>query len=263
MKQPLLDNIKKLYSEGYNRIDIATKLGVSEWTVRKNLKGYCNRSIRLKDFHKRNDLKMTEIQVQCVLGTLLGDGSLSYRKKTDTFEYQLSHCKEQKGYIKHIANILGVKVNKYIKSKNSFSSGKQYYKISFHNKYELDKIAKLVIKNNKKIFSEEWSRLLSPQAIACWFMDDGSSYSDKRKKSTIAVRFSTESFDKRELDLLQNMLLSFNVETTLQKKHIKYNGKKRYAYIIYIKQKSVNIFMDLVEPYIISCMRYKIKRKAQ
>jgi hypothetical protein len=34
-----------------------------------------------------------------------------------------------------------------------------------------------------------------------------------------------------------------------------------YFLTLAVRQKSVNNFMDLIEPYIVDCMKYKIKRR--
>lgn len=255
LSEDLINKIKSLYDDGLNRINIAKQLSLTEWTVRKCLKGYCkNKSERLKRYHRLNSIQLSDLQIQCILGTLLGDASLSYRQKTDCFEYQLSHCKEQKEYIEHISQLLNVKCNKYIKNDNSFSSGKEYYKLSYHNKYELVKLAQHTINNGRKTITKEWVNLLQPIAIAYWFMDDGSSSWIKNNPG-IMVRFSTLSFTKDEISLLQNKLLEFGIET------VTHNHTDGTGHELYIRQKSVNIFMNLVEPFVVNCMKYKIKRR--
>ena len=83
-------------------------------------------------------------------------------------------------------------------------------------------------------------------------MDDGtSSYSNK----AIMCRFSTLSFTKDQLQLLQDKLLEYCIHTTLQS-HTDGEGL-----IIAVRQQSINLFMDLIEPYIVDCMKYKIKRR--
>lgn len=53
-------------------------------------------------------------------------------------------------------------------------------------------------------------------------------------------------------------LLDFGIETTFRK------IKDGTGYNIYIRQKSVNEFMNLIESYIItSDMKYKIKRRRE
>jgi hypothetical protein len=248
-----------LYDQNYNRSEIVTQIGVSEWSIRKALQGYCKPlGVKLKEFHKKNSISITDEQLQCILGTLLGDASLSYRERDDVYEYQLSHCEEQKEYIEHIASLLKTNCNSFIKDDNSFSAGKVYYKLSYHNKYELEKIAALTIKNGIKTLSKTWVSLLGPLAIAYWFMDDGSS-SWLKNSPSVMVRFATLSFPENEVKLLQNKLSNYGIATTLQ------NHTDGFGKIIYIRQDSVNNFMDIVEPILIRRklhnMLYKIKRR--
>ena len=89
-------------------------------------------------------------------------------------------------------------------------------------------------------------------------MDDGCSVYTKCK--SISVMLATQSFDADEHILLQNRLLDFGIETILR--HNVGNGT---GLNIYIRQKSVNSFMDLIEPTVskIPCMMYKIKRRKE
>jgi len=87
-------------------------------------------------------------------------------------------------------------------------------------------------------------------------MDDGSSSFDVSVPKTVMVRFSTQSFSKKENKLLMKKLLEFDIQTTLRK------ISDGTGYNIYVRQNSVNNFMDLVEPYIATDdLKYKIKRK--
>lgn len=191
-----------------------------------------------------------------ILGSLLGDAGLSYRlrKNHESFELYESHGPKQLGYIKHKADILGVNVGSYHKGSKSFGPGGLYYRFGYSNKRELQK---LCFQNKKKFVSKKWLENLDALAIAYWFMDDGSSSFDISNDKTIMVRFASQSFSKRENLLLMKKLLEFNIETSLR------NISDGTGYNIYIRQCSVNKFMDLIEPYVehISCMKYKIKRK--
>jgi len=255
--------VKSLYALGLNRIEVAQKSGMCEWAVRKILKNEFRQEPKdWKHFSaEKREEKLSNEQLQCFLGTLLGDASLIYRR--ELYEYQTSHCLEQKEYLEHIANVLNRKPHEYIKCENSFSPGKLYYRVGYNNKTTLEKIAKITTVNYKKSVTEKWVDAIDAIGIAYWFMDDGSSSWYRKTKNHTwrsIVRFSTLSFNEYELKLLQYKLEKYNIGSYFIKcsdKKIK-NYENRYEIII--KEKSINIFFDMIEPYIVKCMKYKIKR---
>ena len=202
-------------------------------------------------WYERHTVSLSFEQEQIILGSLLGDASLG-RRDNDQYDFQVGHCFEQKEWLSYKAKILGTNVTSYIKDENSFSSGKEFFKTSYGNKYELKKIYNLCSKDGIKTVSKEWVMKLQPLAIAVWFMDDGTA---SFSKNAVIARFSTLSFSEDQLKLLQNRLLDFNILTTLQK------HTDGLGLVIAIRQKSINVFMDLIEPYIVDCMKYKIKRR--
>lgn len=256
LRQSIID----LYLVGKNREDIAKITNVTNWTVRKVLKGITRDiSASLKLYHKSKSIPINESQKQLILGSLLGDASLIYDSDDDTIDFQVSHCEAQKEYLEYKAKVLGSNVLTGRKNINSYAPNSMYYKIYFHNKYELLKIKDYTIIQGRKTITEKWCSELSAEAIAYWYMDDGSSSYTKDKdgnhKNYIKCIFSTLSFKNEELILLQNLLKKFNINTSLVK-HSDGEGLN-----INILSDSTNVFMDLIEPYIVPCMQYKIKRR--
>lgn len=250
-----------LYNSGINREMIAEKLEVSPWAVRKIIEGNCRgASETLKLIHINNTIPITYIQEQLILGSLLGDASIVFRR--DNYDFQVGHCLEQKGYIEHKSNILGTNVHSYIKKEGSFSAGKIFYTLNYHNKYELEKIYKICTVDSRKTVNDLWVQKLEAPAIAYWFMDDGCSYFRKRDGS-VGVEIATYSFSLNEIELLRNKLLHFNVETTINQHSVIYNHKKHTYPRLRIRSKSINNLMNIIEPIAsnIDCMKYKIKRK--
>jgi DNA-binding CsgD family transcriptional regulator len=255
----VLSNLEKseildLYKQGKNRESIAKQLNITEWAVRKTLDGYCfGTSLSLKKYHQNNTIPLTASQQQLILGSLIGDASLVFNEENDRYDFQVGHCIEQKEYLEHKAKILNSSIRSYIKDENSFSAGKEFFITSYYNKYELQKIYNICFVNRIKTISHKWLDLLTEEGISYWFMDDGTS-SFLRNNKSVSARFSTLSFPKEQIILLQNKLLKFNIETSIHK-HSDGEGL-----VISVLTKSINKLMDLVEPFIIPCMSYKIKR---
>lgn len=251
-----IDKIWCLYNNGLNRDEIAIKIDISPWAVRKIIQGKCRAKGETKKFiHEKNTVPLTYEQEQLILGSLLGDASLIFTSKNGNAQYafQVGHCVEQKQFLEYKCNVLQTKIRSYIKDETSYSAGKEFFITAYYNKYELEKIYNLCFVNKIKTVSVDWINKINAMAIAIWFMDDGTS--SFTKNSSILVRFSTLSFPKKQLKLLQNRLNEFNINSTLQK-HSDGEG-----YVIAIKQDSINKLMDLVEPFVVPCMNYKIKRR--
>ena len=67
------------------------------------------------------------------------------------------------------------------------------------------------------------------------------------------VRISTNSFELKEVELLNDVLKSkYNLDTTIQKIWIK------DQYSIYIKKQSVPNLINIIGPYIHTSMLYKL-----
>ena len=258
-----IQDILALYNDGYNRLEIAEKLKITEWTVRKIMRGNCRGTgDTLSLRHKNNSKEISFEQNQLILGTLLGDACIVVMKKRALkpgLEYVTGHCAEQKGYTDYIAKVMNVNVKSYIHGEKSYAPGKTFYTARYNNKYELEKIYNICYSGGKKVVSKDWASLLTEQAIAHWFMDDGCSCFIKNKSnriSTITVRFATLSFNEQECRILMDRLKYFSIDTSLIK-----SGDGGTKNIICVKSASVDTFMNMVEPYIVDCLKYKIKRK--
>ena len=79
-------------------------------------------------------------------------------------------------------------------------------------------------------------------------MDDGSSYTKNQRRYYF---FSTQSFPLEDQErLVQALKDNFEIDATIQ--------KNNSYYILYIRSKSAQLFLDLVRPYIHPCFAYKI-----
>ena len=101
--------------------------------------------------------------------------------------------------------------------------------------------------NKKKIIPLHIQSILkNPLSLAVWFMDDG-----YKRNDCNALRLNTDSFTKSEQEMLQSALEdNFGIDTTLHKKGKYWN--------IYIPERESRKFIDMVKPYIIPKLTYKI-----
>lgn len=87
---------------------------------------------------------------------------------------------------------------------------------------------------------------LTPIALAIWIMDDGS-------KVYKGLKLSTNSFTYNDCLILINVLKdNFNIKASIQ------SAGYENQYIIYIWKESMNNLRNIVSPYIVAEMKYKI-----
>lgn len=103
-------------------------------------------------------------------------------------------------------------------------------------------------KNNKKCVPECIGQYLTPLALAIWIMDDGT-------KIGGSLKFSTNSFSYNECLILVKVLNdNFSIKASVQ------SAGSKDQYIIYIWKESMNNLRNIVSPYIIPEMKYKLNK---
>jgi hypothetical protein len=205
--------------------------------------------IYMKEFNARG---LTEQQKSALIGTLLGDATLQYNEGTIPW-YKFDQKAANKEYVEALyflfADVVGTPpINPRIKNGIAHSYWFRTYRwmvLDFYAKqfYKIDSLG-----NRKKIVPPLIHRWLSPQALAFWFMDDGS-----KKNSTYLLH--TQGFTRPEIIRLQQALgKNFNIESKIHK-------DKRPSgplYYLYISTDSGKKFQEIIEPYVLPCMRYKL-----
>jgi hypothetical protein len=184
-----------------------------------------------------------------IVGTLLGDGCLERNGKN--VRLRLEHGVAQESYVlwkyKELGSLITGKpmtVHAFHKKNRCFYDSLRIYTFSdsifesYWNSFYPD---------TKKVLPSNISELLTdPLSVAVWFMDDG-----YKRNDCNAFRLGTESFQKSEQEHLCRILKkNFNLDSTIHKKGKWWN--------IYIPQKSSRKFVEIVKPYIIPSLQYKI-----
>jgi hypothetical protein len=192
---------------------------------------------------------ITKRQREIIVGTLLGDAHLETRSGGKTYRLKIEHAKSQLDYAKWKHHELRSIASSEIKMKTVEIDGKSYEKIWWnssstpslrfygHQFYGIHgkKIPKLI------------HRWLTPLALAVWYMDDGSIKSKNHKAKII----NTQSYKKEEVELLCQVLNEkYKILAKLR--------KQKEGYQIYLLSETIDIFTELIRPYIIPTMRYKI-----
>lgn len=246
MKKIIVD--KEVYLEyykmGLSDVKIAKLMNISN-SILSRFRNSLNLTVNYVKIKRRNYKKIEETEelTQLLIGTILGDGHLELRKKSKAKNARLKfgHSIKQLEYLKEKIRLSKVLWNSTINKTNIKAE------ISSISHPLLTKYYRLFYKNGKKILP---NIKLNPLGLAILFMDDGS-----RDKTTNSLYISlcnfTEEENKKFIILLK---VTFNLDCSIH-----YKGKIGQKYPnIYIKAKSREHFKNIIRPYLISSMLYKI-----
>ncbi len=195
----------------------------------------------------KQGLKLNKRQREIIIGLLLGDGHLETANDGRTYRLKVDHCLEQSSYTWWLYH----QFEDWVRSKPKIR----------HKKANSDMIGFTTYSHEAfRFYAHQFycgkerrvppliKKLITPQALAIWFMDDGSLKSNRHA----SVIIHSVAFCERDLNLLQEALYEkFGIETTLHKQ------KQRY-WRIYVPSRSIKRFRNVVEPYIIPEMKYKL-----
>src|SRR3989338_9092755 len=189
----------------------------------------------------KEGLKLTDKQRELLVGLVLRDGHLETRNGR-TYRLKVEHSIKQKDYADWLYQNFREWVNQPPKArvKDSFGKSITSYGFTTYTTGSLRFYAQQFYAGKKKIIPVRIEKLLTPQALAIWFMDDGSWKSDHHRTYII----HTLGYRKGELALLvREFMEKFSITVSI---HKQYNGLR-----LYVHSGSAERFKKLVEPYMI------------
>lgn len=234
------DKVLELHKKGFSINQIAKLTGFTNRQIRSvysKYKGfYCNRYDLIEP---KDDL------IQLIISSILGDGSFTKPYKNGA-KLSIAHKKEQKELIEYKLSIL----KKYnLEGKLCFN--KIYnlrYKNGYMEEYRFKSKSHPIFKfirdyyyiNNKKSVSKQYIELLNPFGLAMFYMDDGN-------VTNHSFQLNVQSFSIKEKNIIRARLRQFGIKTTIHKQ-----GQ------IYILAESKKTFVNLIKPYMLPSMMYKL-----
>lgn len=206
---------------------------------------------------------LNQEQKDVIFGTLLGDGSLQTFSNGRTWRYRALHKEDHAEYLNNKYEVLKSLCNSppsYNEAPDSRTNktAKRFYFNTIVSP-SLNFFANMFYTQDPK--TQKWikdvpinvEKFLTPRALAYFYMDDGAIKSRGRSN---AMRLCTESFSVEGVHRLQKAMQNcFNIETTLTAKKFK-DGTIRYR--MAIPEKSSAAFRELIRPYLVDCMKYKV-----
>lgn len=239
----ILNDVSKCLDEGKTNKEIATELGISPTTARKYTKEILNRQTNSVKHHRVASIELTQEQLEVLYGSLLGDMCIT--KSKNLCRVCINHGGDQEAYFDHKCAIFDGLLGKISKTPRYDKRTNKYYnkftvRLLSHSTY--NKLYDQLYINGVKTLTREWLDKVTPRGLAFWFMDDGCN------SGTLA----TNCFTLDECETIQRWLKEvYNVDTTLQK-------APNEQYVVYIKSSSRRTFYNIVIPYIIPSMLYKL-----
>jgi hypothetical protein len=181
---------------------------------------------------------------QVLLGTLLGDGSMLTPKS-----YHVGHGPNQIDYCYYLAE----RLHQFVASfgdKDTKAITKKSFEFWTHRHDVLKPYYERFYSRGKrkKYITDKSAFDLNPEGLAFWTMDDG-------KFNEYGYYLCVGKISMEEGIVLVNLLKNnFDINSNIQTHH-----KEKGHYNLYIQAKSRARFIEIVSPYVIPSMVYKLK----
>lgn len=178
----------------------------------------------------------------------IGDGHIRNNRPSHLC---IRHCEKQKPFIEFKADILSKAIGRHVNVCPFNNSGYGAYRFEKSIPY-VRIIHKWLYKDGKKYYSRKVLDKLTPEAIAIWFMDDGSLTAKKRDGRIHAYNLSISTYcSEEESDTI--------IDYFTEKWAIIFTKKRNKGkFSIRCGTKMARKFKKLVEEFIIPSMYYKI-----
>jgi recombination protein RecA len=194
---------------------------------------------------------LSGLQWEALLGGLMGDGALSQTRSGHGARYRFGHGARQVEYGDWKASLfanVGV-------SRSTNAKGATFYDLRALP--ELAGLREAVYIGGKKVFSEDYLKLLTPLSLAIWYMDDGS-FSLRAKGLQERTRDGSgrsEICVEAMHPATRNQLVAYLADTwDLAPKLVSRGGK---AVLVFPKDETAKLHA-LIAPFVHPSMDYKL-----
>lgn len=188
----------------------------------------------------RESIILTNEQRSILLGTALGDAHIRSINNKLARMY-LSHGWKQQTYLEwKVAKVQELFPFPIRRRKRKVVS---YSVESILHSY-LKKLHSMIYWNNQKHIPKSFLDCIDLQALAIWYLDDGSLSRD--------LCLHVCAFDPQEID---NLIVAFKEQLDI---HAVRSGKNRRYTIGIYRKNDVQKFLDLIRPYVCDFMAYKV-----
>jgi hypothetical protein len=193
-------------------------------------------------------LRLSDVQREIVVGVLLGDAHLETQNGGRSYRLKVEQAVRHAEYVRHLHSELREWVLTPPRPKMGKTKGVTTFNLAFQtvSHEELASYGSLFYQARRKIVPEDIREIATARALAYWYMDDGSMKSSQSK----GVIFNTQAYDSADIRRLTGTLEGFGLEAWERRQS---DGSQ-----IYVSGSSYERFTELVGPYVIEAMRYKV-----
>lgn len=204
----------------------------------------------------KKSLVLTDFQKDVIIGTLLGDSSMSIRSGIPHYSIKFEQGAMHKEYIFHLYEIFKAYVgsppiSRWIDKAQTRKAWwfrtyrHEHFAFYYHLFYKTTQNGQ-----KRKIVPDNIKEFLTPVAVAYWFMDDGT-FTLNRDATEIYYLFSTHGFEKEEVQILCDALRdNFNI--------IAKPAKDKQFWRIYVYAESSVVLKNLFLSHIHQSFLYKL-----
>jgi Mor family transcriptional regulator len=282
--QKIAQEIIDLYCQGSSSFELADKFGLWNTSISNIIRGHswkkCKRPDNIKEIIKSKSENsyfkegricyidappLTNRQMDIVVGSMLGDGTLSHSSKNSSFSKVQS--KSRLGYLQWMESELCpyssavdpvYSTEKLIAKKGGVIVERRQvpkhlsgYNLRTHQHPNFTKLRNQWYRGNIKIIPKDLT--LNPLRIAIWYFDDGCNSFDHRNAT-----LCTQSFLYEEVEFLSEKLHEFNLYPTIVTVKSQYTG--RDMPMLKFHSISYDNLVSLVKPFMLwDCFQHKIQ----
>lgn len=204
-----------------------------------------------------------------LIGMILGDGNLYKPRKmlkdksglmNCSSKLTIKHSHTQKDYLEYkidlLHSIFGRKRTKSTPTKTTLSNGKTYLcyqTVKSHTYFNL--LHRWIYPQGQKIYTRHVLDMMTPQALAIWFMDDGNGKFPRNKQGSVSgfhICIATYCPLEEALIIRDYFKEKWDIEFKMAY-HSRFN-----SYYMRANTKEANKFINLIKQYVIPSMQYKI-----
>lgn len=200
----------------------------------------------------KDNLVLSELQKEILVGLLLGDGCLESTKNSQVARLKVGQSLKQFEFVEWLYETFNDFVRTPPRLKQKVRNDKRYSELVFNTlthksfKHFYD----LFYPEGKKIVPESISKILSSRGLAVWFMSDGSI----KSKECLGRILNTQSFLRPDIELLTTVLKDkFNLNSSIR--------TQKDGLQIYISAKSAESLNNLLKDKILPFFYYKLPIK--
>jgi recombination protein RecA len=193
----------------------------------------------------RSTVKLSSEQESVLAGTLLGDGCLA--KHGRYHRLHIKHKLAHRSLVELKYRVFESFVSTPMHGFDQRLSGVGYPCVQFATRTSpvFSWWHRLFYRGCTKVVPENAAQLLTPLALAVWFMDDGAA-------DFAGVTFQTHSFRSEEVDILQGALAQ-RFDLAVRRR------RNKGAWILYVRAESLDRLRWIIAPHLLPHFEYKLQ----